>query len=192
MSDKELIRLDRLPSHVAIIMDGNGRWAKKHGLERYKGHEAGAVAAHVVAEAAARLGIKYLTLYTFSTENWNRPAKEIKSIMKLLSEQLLEEEIFVENNIKFDVIGDFSLLDPDIVKSMNHCIQRTATNTGMCMTLALSYSSRWEITEAVRHIAEECKEGKLKVDDIDADCISKHLETSYMPDPDLLIRTANE
>jgi len=192
MSDKELIKLDRLPSHVAIIMDGNGRWAKKHGLERYKGHEAGAVAAHVIAEAAARLGIKYLTLYTFSTENWNRPAQEIKSIMKLLSEQLLEEEIFVENNIKFDVIGDFSLLDPDIVKSMNHCIQLTANNTGMCMTLALSYSSRWEITEAVRHIAEECKEGKLNIDDIDADCISRHLETSYMPDPDLLIRTANE
>ncbi|NLI37125.1 MAG: isoprenyl transferase [Bacteroidales bacterium] len=189
---KELINLEKLPSHVAIIMDGNGRWAKKRGLERSKGHEAGAANAHVIAEVAAELGIKYLTLYTFSIENWSRPDKEVKFIMKLLSEQLLEEDIFVKNNIKFNVIGDFSLLDPDIMKSMNHCIQRTATNTGMCMTLALSYSSQWEITEAVRNIAEECKEGKLKVADIDKDCISQHLKTSYMPDPDLLIRTANE
>jgi len=191
MPDKELINLDKLPGHVAIIMDGNGRWAKSHGLERTEGHKAGAATAHTIAETAARLGIKYLTLYTFSTENWNRPIQEVKAIMHLLSEQL-EESIFMKNNIRFDVIGDTGSLDSDFVKSLQHCIQRTASNSGMCMTLALSYSSRWEITEAARSIAKECESGKISSDKITEEYMAQHLESNFMPDPDLLIRTGGE
>ena len=188
MPYKEEIDVNRIPGHIAIIMDGNGRWAKQRGHERSFGHQAGAETVHIITEEAARLGVKFLTLYTFSTENWNRPANEVSAIMKLLLESI-EEEIFMKNNISFRIIGDMNTLPEDVKISLNHCIERTSGNTGMCMVLALSYSSRWEITETTKQIAKEVQQGKLSIDQITDECISSHLTTYFMPDPDLLIRT---
>ena len=191
MSYREQIDLNRIPAHVAIIMDGNGRWAKQRGRERSYGHQVGAETVHVIAEEAARLGIKYLTLYTFSTENWGRPAEEVSALMGLLFDSI-EEETFMKNNIRFRVIGDVAKL-PDYVQGrLNTCIERTAGNTGMSLVLALSYSSRWEITEAARHVALEVQKGELAVERIDSDVFARYLATSFMPDPDLLIRTGGE
>lgn len=191
MPYKEEIDIDRIPRHIAIIMDGNGRWAKQRGHERSFGHQAGAETVHIIAEEAARLGIKYLTLYTFSTENWNRPANEIAAIMGLLFNSI-EEEIFMKNNISFRIIGDMSMIPEDVRNSLNHCIERASVNTGMCLVLALSYSSRWEITETTKQIAKEVQQGKLSIDQITDECIASHLATNFMPDPDLLIRTGGE
>jgi undecaprenyl diphosphate synthase len=191
MPYKEEIDVNRIPGHIAIIMDGNGRWAKQRGHERSFGHQAGAETVHIITEEAARLGVKFLTLYTFSTENWNRPANEVSAIMKLLLESI-EEEIFMKNNISFRIIGDMNTLPEDVKISLNHCIERTSGNTGMCMVLALSYSSRWEITETTKQIAKEVQQGKLSIDQITDECISSHLTTYFMPDPDLLIRTGGE
>ncbi len=191
MPYKEEIDIDRIPRHIAIIMDGNGRWAKQRGHERSFGHQAGAETVHVIAEEAARLGVKYLTLYTFSTENWNRPANEIAAIMGLLFNSI-EEEIFMKNNISFRIIGDMSMIPEDVRNSLNHCIERASANTGMCLVLALSYSSRWEITETTKQIAKEVQQGKLSIDQITDECIASHLATNFMPDPDLLIRTGGE
>ncbi len=191
MSYKEEIDTNRIPQHVAIIMDGNGRWAKQRGRERSYGHQAGAETVHLIAEEAARLGVKYLTLYTFSTENWGRPAEEVSALMGLLFDSI-EEDTFMKNNIRFRVIGDIKKL-PDYVQSrLNTCIEHTSGNTGMNLILALSYSSRWEITEAARHIAMAVKDGKLTADEIDCDMFANYLSTSFMPDPDLLIRTGGE
>ena len=151
----------RIPSHIAIIMDGNGRWAKQRGQIRTFGHQAGAETVHVIAEEAARLGVKYLTLYTFSTENWNRPVDEVAALMSLLMDSI-EEETFMKNNISFRIIGDTAKLPENVLERLNRCIERTSVNTGMCLTLALSYSSRWEITEAVRQIASRVSAGDLK------------------------------
>nr|WP_320037255.1 isoprenyl transferase [uncultured Bacteroides sp.] len=191
MPYKEEIDVNRIPGHIAIIMDGNGRWAKQRGHERSFGHQAGAETVHIITEEAARLGVKFLTLYTFSTENWNRPANEVSAIMKLLLESI-EEEIFMKNNISFRIIGDMDTLPEDVKISLNHCIERTSGNTGMCMVLALSYSSRWEIIETTKQIAKEVQQGKLSIDQITDECISSHLTTYFMPDPDLLIRTGGE
>jgi len=191
MPYKEEIDINRIPGHIAIIMDGNGRWAKQRGHERSFGHQAGAETVHIIAEEAARLGVKFLTLYTFSTENWNRPANEVSAIMKLLLESI-EEEIFMKNNISFRIIGDINTLPEDVKISLNNCIERTSGNTGMCMVLALSYSSRWEIIETTKQIAKEVQQGKLSIDQITDECISSHLATYFMPDPDLLIRTGGE
>jgi len=191
MSYKEEIDINRIPKHIAIIMDGNGRWAKQRGHERSFGHQAGAETVHVIAEEAAKLGVKYLTLYTFSTENWSRPANEIAAIMALLFDSI-EEEIFMKNNISFRIIGNTDMLPEDVRNSLNHCIERTASNTGMCLVLALSYSSRWEITETTKQIAKEVQQGTLTIDQINDECISSHLATNFMPDPDLLIRTGGE
>ena len=191
MTYKEQIDLDRIPRHVAIIMDGNGRWAKQHGKERCFGHQAGAETVHVIAEEAARLGIKFLTLYTFSTENWNRPEAEISALMNLLFDSI-EEETFMKNNISFRVIGDIRKLPANVQTRLNDCIEHTAANTGMCLVLALSYSSRWELTEATRQIAEKVKAGLLSTEQIDDRTIDEHLATHFMPDPDLLIRTGGE
>ncbi len=188
---KEEIDLNRIPRHVAIIMDGNGRWAKQRGHERSYGHQAGAETVHVIAETAARLGIGYLTLYTFSTENWNRPSDEVAAFMSLLLDSI-EEETFMKNNIRFRVIGDIEKLPVDVQQRLNACVEHTSRNTGMCLVLALSYSSRWEITEAVRQIAVLAQSGKLKPEQIDSELISGHLTTNFMPDPDLLIRTGGE
>ena len=191
MTYKEQIDLDRIPRHVAIIMDGNGRWAKQHGKERCFGHQAGAETVHVIAEEAARLGIKFLTFYTFSTENWNRPEAEISALMNLLFDSI-EEETFMKNNISFRVIGDIRKLPANVQTRLNDCIEHTAANTGMCLVLALSYSSRWELTEATRQIAEKVKAGLLSPEQIDDRTIDEHLATHFMPDPDLLIRTGGE
>lgn len=181
----------RIPSHIAIIMDGNGRWAKQRGQIRTFGHQAGAETVHVIAEEAARLGVKYLTLYTFSTENWNRPVDEVAALMSLLMDSI-EEETFMKNNISFRIIGDTAKLPENVLERLNRCIERTSVNTGMCLTLALSYSSRWEITEAVRQIASRVSAGDLKADEITDQTVDGFLATHYMPDPDLLIRTGGE
>lgn len=191
MRYKEQIDLKRIPQHVAIIMDGNGRWAKMRGHERSYGHQAGAETVHIIAEEAAKLGIKYLTLYTFSTENWNRPTDEVATLMSLLFESI-EEEIFMNNNIKFRIIGDVRKLPDNVQERLNTCINHTSKNTGMCLTLALSYSSHWEITEATRQIATLVQHGELTPEQITSNLISEHLTTHYMPDPDLLIRTGGE
>lgn len=181
----------RIPSHIAIIMDGNGRWAKQRGQIRTFGHQTGAETVHVIAEEAARLGVKYLTLYTFSTENWNRPVDEVAALMSLLMDSI-EEETFMKNNISFRIIGDTAKLPENVLERLNRCIERTSVNTGMCLTLALSYSSRWEITEAVRQIASRVSAGDLKADEITDQTVDGFLATHYMPDPDLLIRTGGE
>ena len=165
MSYIEQIDKTRIPQHVAIIMDGNGRWAKQRGKERTYGHHAGAETVQKITEDAARLGIKYLTLYTFSTENWNRPQKEVSALMNLLLDSI-EEETLMKNNLRFQVIGDFMKLPADVQASLKACIEHTVHNTGMCLVLALSYSSRWEITEAARQIAAQVKAGEISPEQI--------------------------
>lgn len=191
MSYTEQIDKNRIPQHIAIIMDGNGRWAKQRGHERSYGHQAGAQTVHTIAEEAANLGVKYLTLYTFSTENWNRPSDEIEALMNLLLDSI-EEETFIKNNISFRVIGDIKKLPINVQQRLDSCINNTKGNTGMCLVLALSYSSHWEITEAVRQIATKVKTGELEPEAITDNCIKAHLSTHFMPDPDLLIRTGGE
>ena len=183
--------MKRMPRHVAIIMDGNGRWAKQRGRERSYGHQKGAETVHLIAEEAARLGIGYLTLYTFSTENWNRPSDEVAALMGLLFDSI-EEETFMKNNISFRIIGDMAKLPVNVQQRLNDCIAHTAQNTGMCLVLALSYSSQQEITEAARRIARMVQAGELKPEDIDSTVVAEHLMTNFMPDPDLLIRTGGE
>ena len=185
------VDFDHLPRHIAIIMDGNGRWAKQKGQIRSYGHQAGAETVHIIAEEAARLGVKFLTLYTFSTENWNRPADEIAALMSLLMDSI-EEETFMKNNISFRIIGDTTKLPEQVLNRLNQCIARTSANTGMCLVLALSYSSKWEITEAVKRIAADTKAGEINVNDITDKTIDSYLSTNFMPDPDLLIRTGGE
>ena len=180
-----------VPRHIAIIMDGNGRWAKQQGQPRSFGHQAGAETVHIIAEESARLGVKYLTLYTFSTENWNRPVDEVSALMALLMDSI-EEETFMKNNISFRIIGDVDKLPKDVLDRLNKCIERTSSNTGMCLVLALSYSSKWEITNAVKKIASKVKEGTLSIDEITDEEIDRNLCTDFMPAPDLLIRTGGE
>ncbi len=181
----------RIPAHVAIIMDGNGRWAKAKGMPRTAGHVEGVATVKKITEEATRLGIKYLTLYTFSTENWNRPVEEIKALMNLILTNL-EEEIFMKSNVRFRMIGEMERLPKSVQVRLNECIERTSTNTGMTMVIVLSYSSRWEIARAAKLLANEVKDGKLRVEDITEESISTHLTTDFMPDPDLLIRTGGE
>ena len=191
MLNKEELDLSRIPQHVAIIMDGNGRRAKLRGQERSFGHQAGAETVHIIAEEASKLGIKYLTLYTFSTENWNRPSNEVAALMALLFDSI-EEETFMKNNIRFRIIGDLTKLPANVRERLETCVAHTANNTGMSLVLAISYSSRWEITEATRQIATLIHKGELTPGQIDSNLVSQHLTTSFMPDPDLLIRTGGE
>lgn len=188
---KEQLDIKRIPSHIAIIMDGNGRWAKQRGEKRSFGHQAGAETVNNIVEEAAKLGVKYLTLYTFSTENWNRPTDEVSALMSLLMDSI-EEETFMKNDISFNVIGDIEMLPNDVKKRLEKCIKHTSANKRMCLTLALSYSSRWEITTAMKKIAQEIKKDNLKIEDITDELISKNLCTNFMPDPDLIIRTGGE
>lgn len=183
--------MTRIPTHVAIIMDGNGRWAQMNGKPRNFGHQQGVETVKDITEEAVRLGIKYLTLYTFSTENWNRPSEEVAALMGLILSSL-EEELFKKNNVRFRVIGDTSRLPEDVQKKIEACIVHTANNDKMTMVVALSYSSKWEITHAIRQISEQVKKGSLQPEDITEDIISQNLQTSFMPDPDLLIRTGGE
>ena len=191
MNYTEQIDKANIPQHVAIIMDGNGRWAQMRGLERSMGHQAGAAAVRQLVENALKLGVKYLTLYTFSTENWKRPESEVAALMALLFEQI-EEEIFIKNNVGFRIIGDLSRIPENVRARLNACIERTAGDNCMTLVLALSYSSKWEITEAVRKISSKVQAGEVAVEDINENMISGELETSFMPDPDLLIRTGKE
>lgn len=183
--------LNRIPEHIAIIMDGNGRWAQAKGLPRTAGHIEGVETVKKVTEEAARLGVKYLTLYTFSTENWNRPAEEIEALMNLVLTNL-EEEIFMKNNVRFRMIGEMERLPQTVQQRLQTCIDHTSSNTGMTMVIALSYSSRWEIVRAVRQLVEQASIETLSAEDITEEVISKHLTTNFMPDPDLLIRTGGE
>ena len=187
----EHIDKNNIPQHIAIIMDGNGRWAQQRGLERSQGHQAGAATVRKLVEHALKLGVKYLTLYTFSTENWKRPVAEVAALMALLFESI-EEEIFVKNNVAFRIIGDLDKLPENVRERLNACVERTAANDSMTLVLALSYSAKWEITEAVRSIASKVKDGKLSLDEVDDNLISSELTTNFMPDPDLLIRTGKE
>ena len=191
MSYIELIDRERVPEHIAIIMDGNGRWAQQRGLPRTDGHQAGAAVVRRIAEDAVELGVRYLTLYTFSTENWNRPVDEVAALMVLLFDSM-EEEIFIKNNIRFSVIGEMEKLPERVRERFRKCMERTAGNTRMTFVLAISYSAKWEITEAARIIADKVNNGELQPQDIDDKLISSHLTTSFMPDPELLIRTGRE
>lgn len=182
---------NRIPQHVAIIMDGNGRWAQAKGLPRTAGHVEGVATVKKVTEEAVRLGVKYLTLYTFSTENWNRPVEEIEALMNLVLTNL-EEEIFMKNNVRFRMIGEMERLPQSVQNRLAECIGRTSENTGMTMVIALSYSSRWELARASRLIAEDVRSGNLSPEEITEDIISHYLATEFMPDPELLIRTGGE
>lgn len=189
----EQIDRENLPRHIAIIMDGNGRWAKKHGKNRYYGHQAGVESVRKITEAATRLGIKYLTLYTFSTENWNRPVEEVEGLMHLLVESIQKETpTFQKNNIQFRVIGDMSVMPKTAKEKLDQCIEDTNKNTGLTLILAISYSSRWEITNAAKILADDVKRGKINASQINEESFSKNLSTNTYPDPDLLIRTSGE
>ena len=185
--------LDRnnIPQHIAIIMDGNGRWAAERGKPRSYGHQAGVDAVRRITSECTRLGVKFLTLYTFSTENWNRPATEVAALMGLVLSSL-EDEIFMKNNVRFQVIGDIKRLPIEVQEKLQGSMDHTANNSAMTMVVALSYSSRWEITKAMHEIADEVKAGTLLAEDITEDTISKHMVTNFMPDPELLIRTGGE
>jgi len=180
-----MIETNNIPQHIAIIMDGNGRWATERGKERSYGHQAGVEAVRRITSECVRMGVKYLTLYTFSTENWNRPADEVSALMGLVLTSL-EDEIFMKNNVRFRVIGDMKRLPDNVRQKLRETEEHTAQNDAMTMVVALSYSSRWEITEAVRQIAAE------GIQDITEDTVSQHMTTNFMPDPDLLIRTGGE
>ena len=172
-------------------MDGNGRWAAEQGKPRSYGHQAGVETVRRITSECTRLGVKYLTLYTFSTENWNRPADEVAALMGLVLSSL-EDEIFTKNNVRFRVIGDIARLPEAVQRKLQETMDHTAHNTAMTMVVALSYSSRWEITDAARRIARQVKEGTLSPDDITEQTLSDNMATNFMPDPDLLIRTGGE
>jgi undecaprenyl diphosphate synthase len=193
MTYKEQIVRERLPRHVAIIMDGNGRWAKREGLARMFGHRKGVETVHRITEAAAELGIGYLTLYTFSTENWNRPKEEVDALMALLVDTIAKETpTLMKNNIRLETIGDLSRLPEQTRNKFIGCIQETSNNTGLSLIIALSYSARWEIIRATQMMAAAVQAGQLLVEDINEETISSFMTTRNMPDPDLLIRTSGE
>ena len=182
---------NNIPQHIAIIMDGNGRWATERGKARSYGHQAGVETVRRITSECTRLGVKYLTLYTFSTENWNRPETEIAALMGLVLSSL-EDEIFMKNNVRFKVIGDIERLPIEVQQKLQETIDHTAGNTAMTMVVALSYSSRWEITKAMKDIAKKAVDGQLSIDDITEDTVSQSLTTASIPDPALLIRTGGE
>ncbi len=193
MSSKEQIKMNALPSHVAIIMDGNGRWAKEKGKLRVFGHQNGVKAVRDTVEAAAELGIQNLTLYAFSTENWNRPKLEVSALMELLVATISKEtKTLMENNIRLNAIGDLSQLPKNCFKELQAAMEKTKGNSRMTLHLALSYSAKWEITNAVKLIADKVKQDTLSIADINEEIISAHLTTKDFPDPELLIRTSGE
>ena len=193
MSLIEKIDKNRLPRHVALIMDGNGRWAKAKGKDRSFGHQEGVVSVRKIMDAVTQLGLKYLTLYTFSTENWNRPEEEVQALMSLLVSAIHRETPdMMKKNVRLTAIGDLSRLREDAYNTLQECIDTTSANTGTTLVLALSYSSRWEITRAARQLAQEVLEQKINPNDITEAMVSDHLTTKNIPDPDLLIRTGGE
>ena len=193
MELKEQIDLERLPKHIAIIMDGNGRWAKERGKQRLFGHQHAIQSVRDVSEASAELGVEYLTLYAFSTENWNRPVMEVSGLMSLLAQTIKSEtKTMNDNNIRLNAIGDLTSLPKANYDQLMQAIENTSHNTRMTLTLALSYSGRWDLTQAVRHLAQDVSTGRLKPDQIDDSTIPNYLSTAGMPDPELLIRTSGE
>jgi undecaprenyl diphosphate synthase len=193
MSFKEQIIQDRIPRHIAIIMDGNGRWAKRQGMARMFGHRQGVETVHRITEAAAELGVEFLTLYAFSTENWNRPKEEVDALMVLLVDTIVKETpTLMKNNISLQTIGDLSRLPQATRDKFLECIEQTSQNTGLTLVIALSYSARWEIIEATKRIASAVKDGELLLEDINEEVLSNYMTTAQMPDPDLLIRTSGE
>ena len=183
----------RVPRHIAVIMDGNGRWAQKNGMDRYRGHQEGVVSLHKMVETAGDLGVQYLTAYTFSTENWNRPQEEVDALMALVVIAIERETSgLMKNNVRLLAIGDIDRLPQATRNSLNVCINTTSKNTGLTFVIALSYSSRWEIIEMAKRLALDVKSDKLAVEDITEELVSSHLTTVGIPDPDLLIRTGGE
>jgi len=193
MSLIEQIDKTNLPHHVAIIMDGNGRWAKVRGQDRCVGHQEGAVSVRKVVEAAATIELKFLTVYTFSTENWNRPEDEVQTLMSLLVSSIRKETPdLMKNNIRLLAIGDLTRLEVNVRQSLLDCINETSGNTGTTLILALSYSSRWELVNAVKQLVNDVKEGIISNENITEDLFTQYLTTHDIPDPDLLIRTGGE
>ena len=192
-SIKDRLNKDKIPQHIAIIMDGNGRWAAKHGSARIRGHEQGVEAVRSVLKGAGEIGVKYLTLYAFSTENWKRPKNEVDALMSLLVHAIDNEtEDLMKYGVRLGAIGDLSKLPPNVHNKLLECIQMLKSNTGLKLILALSYSSKWEITEAAKQVVRDVNNGKLKPDDVTDKLLAKYLSTSSVPDPELLIRTSGE
>jgi len=193
MTNKELINIEKLPSHIAIIMDGNGRWAQEKGQDRLFGHLHGVESVRDIVEGAAELGIKYLTLYAFSTENWDRPKDEVDGLMVLLIDTIKKEvPTLNKNNIKLHVIGAIEMMPENAQRQLNEAIAETASNTGLNLIMALSYSSRWEIINTTQKIATAVLSNKLKVEDINQEIYQEYLSTALFPDPELMIRTSGE
>jgi undecaprenyl diphosphate synthase len=193
MTFKEQINPDRLPAHVAIIMDGNGRWAKQRGMDRIFGHQQGVNAVRQVIEAATEIGIKYLTLYAFSTENWGRPDEEVTALMGIMVQSLNNEtETLIKNNIRLIAIGDTARLADDVRERLMETVRLTSGSSGLTLIVAMSYSSRWEIIEAARKLAEEIASGSVDPDSVEEQDFEKFLATSGIPDPELMIRTSGE
>lgn len=195
LKEELLSKIDknRLPKHIAIIMDGNGRWAKQQGKERVYGHQHGVHAVREATEGAAEIGVKYLTLYAFSTENWNRPKEEVDALMELLVKTIHSETATLnKNKVRLMAIGDLESLPPNCYKELKEAIDETSQNDGLTLVLALSYSSRWEIVNAAKKIASAVKSGILKVEDINDEVFASYLTTKNIPDPELLIRTSGE
>jgi undecaprenyl diphosphate synthase len=193
MSQKEQIDMTRLPRHIAIIMDGNGRWAQEKGQDRLYGHFHGVESVRDIVEGCAELGIEYLTLYAFSTENWNRPATEVTGLMELLVETIRKEvPTLNKNNIRLHVIGDREMLPVYALKALDEALELTSHNTGLNLVMALSYSSRWELVNAVKMIAHDIKDGRIDPASITHDTLQQYLCTSAFPDPELMIRTSGE
>ena len=187
------LKKEKLPRHLAIIMDGNGRWAEKRSLDRIAGHQQGAESVRAVVRASREIGISYLTLFAFSSENWNRPRGEVEALMILLKEYLVSElREMLDNSIRFLAIGDFSRLPREVLGVLNETMKQTATASGMNLTLALSYGGRDDILQAIRRIMSNCRDGNLAPEDINELLFSKYLWTANLPDPDLLIRTSGE
>lgn len=191
MSYREQIDDSRIPRHIAIIMDGNGRWATARGQERTAGHAQGVLQVKTIMEDAVRLGLDYLTLYTFSTENWKRPQSEIAALMELLL-QHIDLDMFMKNNARFKVVGQIERLSPIVRDAVLGLEEATKNNTNTCLVVALSYSSRWELTKTMQDIAKDIKEGKYAPEEITEETINQHLATHFMPEPELLIRTGGE
>ena len=193
MTLKNSINTEQLPKHIAIIMDGNGRWAKEKGQDRLFGHLHGVESVRNIVEGCAELGIQYLTLYAFSTENWDRPANEVAGLMELLVETIRKEvPTLNKNNIRLHVIGDFDMLPQTAKKELKEAIGETSANTGLNLVMALSYSSRWELTKAIKQIAEDVKNGILSTEEISQETLKNYLATKDFPDPELMIRTSGE
>ncbi len=193
MSFKDSIDKTKVPTHVAIIMDGNGRWAAQRGEDRFVGHQKGAESVREALQAAAQIGVKYLTLYAFSLENWSRPKEEVDALMGLLVHSInVETKSLKENNVRLHVIGNIGQLPAEVSEKLNWSINELKDCTGVNLVLALSYGSQWEIVEAVKKISEQVVNGELSINDISVEILSKNLTTKDIPDPDLLIRTSGE